>query len=150
MKSVIDWNEIVPLLKKDLRETLMLEAVMLLSVTGASKGNGRARSRMAAATETKLDRQWLREGDGQKLSAPGRRYRVNKAALRQPQKGTTGAVWRKLVESKNDVIAYEGVASICKGHKVVTSTMICALWERGFIDVEKAAAVESKKVAVAY
>ncbi|MBA0084679.1 MAG: hypothetical protein HRJ53_06770 [Acidobacteria bacterium Pan2503] len=47
------------------------------------------------------------------------------------------------MESKNDVITYEGLASICKGMKVTPSTMICALWERGFLDLD------TKKFAVA-
>jgi hypothetical protein len=143
VKSVIDWNEIVPRLKKDLRDTLMLEAVMLLTAQGASKANGlgRSRTRLAAAPDSKLDRQWLREGDGQKLSAPGRVYRVNKKAERQPSNGKVGAVWKHLCSSQRDTISYEGIASICHGvdKHMAASTMICALWERGFIDVAKVA-----------
>lgn len=157
MKSVIDWNEIVPMLNKPLRDTLMLEAVLLLQREGARGNGGHQRPRSARALpsgESRLKRQWLNEGDGQVLSAPGRRYRVNKNAKRAPQRGKIGAVWAKLVASKNEGITYEGLASICKGEKVPASAIICALWEAGHIEVErvtdKAAVVEGKKVAVAY
>lgn len=157
MKSVIDWNEIVPMLPKSMRDSLMLEAVLLLSSV-RGKGNGSDKRPRAARAlppaESRLKRQWLNEGDGQVLSAPGRRYRVNKTAKRAPKRGKIGAVWAKLLASKNDAITYEGLASICKGEKVAASAVICALWEAGHIEVErvgdKVAVVEGKKIAVAY
>jgi hypothetical protein len=137
MRSKIDWNEIVPLLKKELREQLLAEALVLLSVTGGPKGNGsRPRSRLAAAPDTKLARQWLRDGDGQMLSAPGRRYRLIKDHKRPPANGVIGRVWRRVLESKTDAITYEVLASICKSEKITPSTMICTMWERGFIEVQ--------------
>ena len=150
LRSTIDWNEIVPLLKKELRDTLMLEAVLMLSETPrARQFNGRrthGRSTLAhpQAPRVNGDRSWYETGDGETLSAPGRRYRVNKDAPRPPYRGKLGAIWKALVASKNDVIAYDGIAAICKGQKAAVSATIAQLWERHFIEVE------AKKIAQAY
>ena len=151
MKSVIDWNEIVPKLNKGLRDSLMLEAVVMLSEQGyrntpsMPRGNGQyrvkraPRERVASTPGRGINRQWLVQGDGQMLSAPGRHYRVLKDAKNPPSRGKIGGVWAKLIESKNSIIAYEGLCAICKGQKATPSATIAQLWERGFIDLAKIA-----------
>lgn len=141
MKSVIDWNEMVPLLPKALQETLVLEATQILVKMQAAYGafeelNNTKRRRLAPAKDSTVHRQWLRVGDGKTLAAMGRRYRVLKDAERPPSRGKIGLVWKKLADSASTVITYEGIASICKGVSgIPVSAAICALWERGFIDV---------------
>ena len=160
MKSVIDWNEMVPLLPKALQETLVLEATQILVKMQAAYGafeelNNTKRRRLAPAKDSTVHRQWLRVGDGKTLAAMGRRYRVLKDAERPPSRGKIGLVWKKLADSASTVITYEGIASICKGVGMPTSAAICALWERKFIDVHAtkppaAQAPSGHKVGEAY
>lgn len=154
MRSTIDWNEIVPKLPKAMRDTLFLEAVTILSAAAprsvpmspATEMRAPRAPRIQGNSRKKGNRAWLVDGDGKTLGAPGRRYRINKTAATPPSRGKIGAVWAKLIESKNDSITYEGIASICKGQDVsAVSSMICQLWERRFIDIDT-----EKKVAVAY
>ena len=161
MKSVIDWNEIVPMLKKELRDTLMLEAVLILSDRPGRRGRTLSQQvrvkhqpRTPGARSTKMnprpsaraangDRSWYSQGDGGYLSAPGRRYRINKSAANAPQRGKIGGVWKKLIESKNDSITYEGMAAICKGQGAMLSATIAQLWERNHIEVEAKKFIEA-------
>ena len=143
MKSVIDWNEMVPLLPKPLQETLVLEAAqIMMRLQGALNAyeeltnTKKRRRRLAPVSETTIKRQWLREGDGKTLSAAGRRYTINKKSEHPPSRGKIGQVWKHLAGSANAAITYEGIVSICKGVSgIPASAAICALWERGFIDV---------------
>jgi hypothetical protein len=146
MKSTIDWNEIVPMLPKALRETLMLEAVSILS------DSPRPRTRTPGVHPPRKGKISLRywrdtpEGQASALAAQGRHYRINKSANgvgRQDSK--LGRVWKLLVSSKNDHITYEGLASIAKGQKAQTAATISQLWSYGLIDVM----VPEKKVAIA-
>jgi len=164
VKSVIDWNEMVPLLPKPLQETLVLEAAqIMMRLQGALNAfeeltnTKKRRRRLAPVSETTIKRQWLREGDGKTLAAVGRRYHVMRGAKRPPSRGKIGLVWKKLAESSSTVITYEGIASICKGVSgIPVSAAICALWERGFIDVAPprtpipAAPASGHKVGEAY
>lgn len=153
MKSVIDWNEIVPMLKKELRDSLMLEAVLLLTDRPGNRGRAPLTApRRVGPRSTKMnpqaakrngDRSWYAQGDGQFLSAPGRRYRVNKSHPSPPSRGKIGAVWKKLVESKNDTITYEGMAAICKGQDAKLSATVAQLWERNHIEVEAKKYIEA-------
>jgi hypothetical protein len=57
MKSYIDWNELFPLLPKALRDTMLLEAVGLISAAGKRRtrttkpvGNGAAGNAVLPST----------------------------------------------------------------------------------------------------
>lgn len=146
MKSLIDWNEIVPLLPKSKREDLMLEAVSILSDGYAPKK--RTPGIHPRSSSQYVDRYWkdTPEGRNSLLATNGRHYRINKSKSNTFRAdGSIGKVWKLLCESKNDHITYEGLASIAKGHKLPASAAVSALWSKGFIDV----IVPEKKVAYA-
>ena len=126
LRSTIDWNEIVPRLQKPLRDTLFLEAVMMLSgespsvmpITAPEVVRTHNPHRNPRPPSVVNARRWGELGDGQRLCYPGRVFKIVKNAKEPPNGGQTGRVWAKLIESKNDQISYEGIASICKGSGV--------------------------------
>lgn len=147
MRSTIDWNEIVPRLKdKGLRDTLFMEAIMMLSDVAPRA----LPVRTHVNRRGKPQRTWGAEGDGKRLNGIGRYYRINKNAERTPTIGKLGEIWRKLIAIKDDVIPYETFAAIVKSSKGETASTICQLWERHFIDTATPPAADKKKVGQAY
>jgi hypothetical protein len=145
MKSLIDWNEIVPMLPKSKREDLLLEAVAILSESP------RPRTRTPGVHPPRVGksapiRYWKDTPEGAKamLATHGRQYLIHKEinGSFRPD-GKIGRIWKLLVESKNDHITFEGLASIAKGQKLQAATAISQLWSKGLIDVIE------KKVAYA-
>jgi hypothetical protein len=132
------------LLPKPLRDTLLLEAVSILS----EEPRPRTRRPHTVNNTTQM-RFWndTPEGHNAMLAAAGRHYRINKdkpSTFRGG--GGIGKVWKLLIECKNDHITYEGLTSIAKGQKLAPAATVSALWSKGMIDV-----IESeKKVATAY
>lgn len=162
MRSTIDWNEIIPLLPKGMRDSLFLEAVTLLAAKAPNMlpiDRVRAPRRAGNSILLRGARTWGASGDGYWLAAAGRHYQINKGAPHPPSRGVIGAVWKRLTESKNETIAYEGLMSVCKGAGVTKgkeSAFICALWERRFIEVKPFEGVKpvgglpEKKIGQAY
>jgi hypothetical protein len=139
MKSLIDWNEIVPLLPKSKREDLMLEAVSILSEGHTPRPRGPYKKSHGI-------RYWkdTPEGQSAKLAAAGRHYRINKDKAEVFRAdGKIGKLWKMLLESKNDHITFEGLASLAKGQKLQAAATVSHLWAKGAIDVIE------KKVAYA-
>jgi len=137
LKSMIDWNEIVPLLRKDLQETLMLEAVMILSAP---------RRRPAAEAPRKPAvngfRYWREKGDGGTLADGSRVYLINREAKLQLRTDSmAGKVWKNVREMKGETISYAGMATLCKamGQTGRQGYFIGYLWGRGLIDIKKVA-----------
>ena len=143
MRSTIDWNEIVPLLKQGLRDTLYMEAITLLSNEAPKmmpyRREGRVRGvRIPGNTLKKGLRIWGANGDGQRLCHATRVFRIVKDSKYAPRDGHAGQVWKKLTESKNETISYPGIASICKGvgvEKAKWSAVAGAFWARGLLEV---------------
>ena len=57
-----------------------------------------------------------------------------------------GGLWKVIVESKNDHITYEGLASIAKGQKIAerkVSAWVGYLWAHGAIDVVPPAPIDA-------
>jgi hypothetical protein len=145
MKSTIDWNEIVPLLPRSKREDLMLEAVSILSEGHVTKRRVPGVHPPTSSQYTKRYWKDSPEGHGAQLAQAGRHYRLNKLVLNGfRQDGKIGKLWKLLVESKNDHITYEGLASLAKGQKLAASAAVSHLWSQGYIDV-----IEAKKFAEA-
>lgn len=138
LKSNIDWNEIIPLLPRAKREELYLEAVTLLSQDDREKELPHKKKKRA----NRYDRYWEDSGDGKVLSSPGRKFRINKRA-KMVFRSTNiySDMWQLLKESHNDIITYEGIASIWEGIRAKyksmqpLSTVIGTLWARKAIDV---------------
>ncbi len=135
LKSMIDWNEIVPRLPKAKREDLYLEAVAILSAAEPPEpryiaANRRYRSKM---------RLWKAEHPNELLADKCRRYSINremKGAMKVRANSGCGRVWTHLLNSKNDSITYEGLASLAKGQKLQPASLVSALWSKRLIDVE--------------
>jgi hypothetical protein len=126
MKSIIDWNELVPRLPKKMRDDLYLEAVAILSEDDDKEEKPK---------RAKSIRLWEESGDGSHLAKPGRKFKILKNAKRPPNKGAMGTIWLRLKESHSDIITYEGLASICEGQKQRASSVVGYLWGHRFIDV---------------
>ena len=145
MKSQIDWNEIIPLLRKDLRETLMLEAVILLTANRESEaGSGSAPARRRG--NGKSLRYWGVRGDGAHLAHISRIYIIHKQKNGLRTDSLMGKLWTKLIESKADTITYPGIASLCKGIAGLEgkqSAAVSYLWSHHLIEVSQ------KRVAIA-
>lgn len=136
MNSIIDWNELVPRLPKQIRDTLYLEAVSLLSEQDGDDPKPK-RKKKKTSTAIKM-RDWKSDGDGQKLAAPGRKYRINKGtAVNINPTSEIGKLWKYVLESKGDSISFEGLASIAAGYPDLRSEadVIYYLWARRLIDV---------------
>lgn len=150
MKSTIDWNEIFPLLKKPLRDTLLLEAVEILSRQPRPEAEPPRRGNRTPGGTAGGDgiralglRSWRIDGPGGTLAAEGQWYRINRK-VEGPRRGKIGRVWKLLKESQNDTISYSGLLSIIKGQEGQGSSVVAQLWENRCIDVVV------KPVAVAY
>jgi hypothetical protein len=146
IKSHIDWNELFPLLPRATRDTLLLEAVTLLSADPTK----RRKSRQAPLGEDigpdtilssknaqlpKTLRTWAEKGDNRPLAAPGRHYRI--VSSKPPiTKGEVKAIWEGLLERKTDYVAYETVLKTLKGDRVKTSNHINYLWRTGRLEVQ--------------
>lgn len=126
MKSKIDWNEIIPKLKKEMRDSLYLEAVAILS------------DEEPIEKKISEDRVWEKEGDGQYLAKPGRKYHIWKSVARQIRPSSkVNKFWEKLKELNKEIISYEVMDSIANGMDTNVSQMIVYLWARKFIDIAK-------------
>lgn len=135
MKSIIDWNELVPKLPKKMRDDLYLEAVAILS-----KDDDEAEQEQTKKKKNNGYRIWEKEGDGHHLAAPGRKFKINRnaKAIKTFRHEGTRAFFQKLVDSHNEIITYEGIASIFAGHKGVKGTvnmLIANFWARRLLDV---------------
>lgn len=134
MKSIIDWNELVPKLPKKMRDDLYLEAVAILS----QEDDQEEREPTRTKKKKKGYRVWEKEGDHKHLAAPGRKFRINKRMKLNARVQWMNELWEKLQGMQNDVITYEGIASLYSGQKGVKGTVnlfIANMWARKFIDV---------------
>lgn len=139
MKSMIDWNEIIPRLPKQKRDDLYLEAITLLSrLDEESTPKEMSKKRRGHI------REWGVEGlpDGP-LGKPGRMYKILRDSKREPVKGAAAILWKRLKDCQNDTISFEGIMSICAGLRnahgqpVHGPNMIHYLWGYRYIEVLK-------------
>lgn len=133
MKSIIDWNEMVPKLPKKMRDDLYLEAVAILS-----EDDDEIEASTKNKKKSKGYRNWEKQGDGHHLAAPGRRYRIMKRRKHHFRTQWMIEIWDKLLASQNDIITYEGLASIFMGVKEAkggVNLFIANLWARHFFEV---------------
>src|SRR5262245_42617232 len=116
MKSLIDWNELIPKLPKKVRDDLYLEAVTYLSEGGKSREPKVEEKREKKSAKRRI---WGLSGEGRHLAVPGRKYKINKNRNLTFRGDVSGPreLWQKLRDSHNEIITYEGIASICKGIK---------------------------------
>jgi hypothetical protein len=139
IRSHIDWNELFPLLPRTLKDSMLLEAVQILSA-GATR---RRRSRrappgvdgnVANAVLPQTLRTWAEKGDGKVLAKAGRHYRI--VSSKPPiSKGEVKNTWDKLLEHKGDFVAYKTVLKMVKGDKVAASNNINYLWRTGRLEI---------------
>jgi len=132
VKSVIDWNELVPRLPKKVRDDLYLEAVAILSQQDEGTPQPKNKPRSPDV------RSWRKQKIPGDLNMPGRIFRINKGLDKKiDETAQFGRVWALLKESRTDTISVEGINSISKGIGVPRlSDVVWYLWARGFIDVE--------------
>ena len=140
MKSFIDWNEVFDELPKALRETLMLEAVQVLSQ--GKKGKTRRGPRLVVekgsppAVLPESLRTWSRDGtDRAPLAAPERHYRVN-STKSDITKGDVKLIWEQICKHKGDFIAYETILKMCGGDRAKAGVHINYLWRTQRLDVQ--------------
>ena len=142
IKSHIDWNELFPLLPKAIRDSLLLEAVTLLS---ASTRKTRRTRRPLVGDNGSLNPQpnvqlpdslriWEESGDGHTLAAKGRHYRI--ISSKPPiTKGEVKVFWEKLLDHKGDFVAYETILKMCGNHKKLAVNCVNYLWRTGRLEV---------------
>lgn len=137
MKSVIDWNELVPRLPKKVRDDLYLEAVAILS-----QQDDEARPRKARRKAVKLPqdykRKWSDEGIPGSLAAPGRKFRVIKdSKVATNPESKMGKVILALRKLANDIITVEGINSVAKGAGISERPQEAVeyLWARRLLEV---------------
>jgi len=124
IQSHIDWNELFPLLPKPLRDSMLLEAVTLLSTPHRSR-NGAA---VESSTSKRHGIRWTGTG---RLACAGRKYNINRTAFQGRGFGALGKLRKQLIESKGDTITYEGIVSLQKGNEFQAQRSIFALWKQG-------------------
>lgn len=134
LKSNIDWNEIIPLLPRQKREELYLEAVTLLSQDDR-ENEVLTRKRHKSRSKKQVLRKWKEQGIEGPLGEPGRKYKINKESKIKVF-GGVAKLWEVVKASHNDVITYEGLASIAKGQEYRSvGDAIWNLWSRKLIDI---------------
>ena len=112
MKSHIDWNELFPRFKKELKDTLLLEAVTLLSTSRQRNGHdkpeeavvvkrGRRRLKRGQKSYAQRLRHWGKDGNGGKLSKAGRRYKIVRDSPMAPKRSSSkiGKIWAVLTST---------------------------------------------------
>lgn len=150
--SKIDWNEVVPLLPKDMRDSLYLEAVVMLAENDTAamteeapysknKTMRQRRKQYRKGNKMKADglerRYWRAEHPGERLVVPGRRFRINKETpWRTNPSSAQGRAWTTLKEMKNGHITTEGLYAVAKGNKLDGSQMVAHMWTNRQIDVD--------------
>lgn len=132
MKSIIDWNELIPRLPKKMRDDIYLEAVAILSEDDSKEEPVHRKKSKGPGL-----RIWEEEGDGHHLAKAGRKYTINKKAKVKFNDGSDmERVFNLLRDSHNDTITYEGLVSIIHGVTKKSPQPITAyLWKRRLIDV---------------
>ena len=138
IKSHIDWNELFPLLPRTLKDSMLLEAVQILSAGATKRRSRRAPpgvdGNVANAILPKTLRAWAEKGDGKGLAKEGRHYRI--VSSKPPiTKGGVKDIWDKLLDHKGDFVAYETILKMVKGNKVDAVNNISYLWRTGRLEV---------------
>lgn len=136
LKSHIDWNELFPLMSKELRETMVLEAITILG--GFKRRNSQENTFTRSHKEPVHGgyREWnAGPYAGTKLVAPGRKYIINREA-KGFKFGRIGNLWRTLVDSKHDTVSYEDIYKLLDNDTHAVSRDIWTMWSRGAIDVK--------------
>lgn len=152
--SKIDWNEVVPLLPKDMRDSLYLEAVVMMAESDTAalteeapysknKTMRQRRNQYRKQNISKANglerRYWRKLHPNESLVVSGRRFKINRDVKRRVQIGSAqGRAWTQLKESKNDYITTEGLYAIAKGNKIEGAQLVSNLWTHHQIDVEPA------------
>jgi hypothetical protein len=129
MKSMIDWNEIVPMLPKAMRDDLWLEAVTLLS-----SGEKPVKKPSSKSHNNGYKRLWTKDGPGGTISSV-KSFIIHKDKVSLRPDSKAGKAWALIRTSKNDVMSYAGLASIFAGQKLEPAAAVSQLWAKGFIDV---------------
>lgn len=158
--SKLDWNEIVPLLAKDMRDSLYLEAAILLAADSAvevmeeapftkkqtmRQRRNKYRKQNIAKADGLERRYWRQMHPDESLVVAGRRFKINKDVKRRVQIGSAqGRAWTQLKEMKGDYITTEGIYSIAKGNKIEGAQLVSNLWTHHQIDVEPASPVNAE------
>jgi hypothetical protein len=147
LRSHIDWNELFPHFKKELRETLMLEAVTILSgrrpsTTTAAAAPKPVKHRIvrAAKPTTRYKRRWSIDGTGGRLAHAGRVYRIvldpslnYPSPLRPNSKLAT--LWNVLSKHKTETVTYEGMVDLCDQIDLGVHATIANMWSMGLLEV---------------
>lgn len=140
-KSYIDWNELFPLLPKTVRDSMLLEAVQIIS-TGKSRRRSAPRrpQEEANGAEAVLPaslRTWASAGDGHALAAEGRVYRI--IYSRPPiHKGDVKELWDKLSSMTAQTVTFEHILRLnSKAERHVTVSHVNYLWRTGRLEVDK-------------
>lgn len=146
IRSHIDWNELFPMLPKQLRDTMLLEAVTVLSKAGQPPRRNRAlpggiTDEPNASLPNSL-RTWARDGDGKRLAGPWRHYRII-VSRTQITKGEIKGIWEAILATGKDFIAYEGILKICKQDKILTTNSINYLYRTYRLEVQDPATVKA-------
>jgi hypothetical protein len=139
IKSHIDWNELFPLLPRTLKDSMLLEAVQILSAGATRKRRSRrppagVDGNVANVLLPKTLRNWEEQGDRKVLAKPGRHYRI--VSSKPPiTKGAVKDIWDKLLEHKGDFVAYETILKTVKNDKTVATNNINYLWRTGRLEI---------------
>lgn len=158
LKSNIDWNEMFPHFKKELRDTLLLEAVTILSSRRVTNGHDKParivqrKALVEATTEKKqshtnqYSRYWRKHGPGGKLARAGRSYSINRNAKSPPIKKGTKLIkiWNVLLRNGADSFTFEAFIDLCNNAGLDGNATLSQLWSKGCIEVVPDAPAKSK------
>lgn len=147
--SFIDWNEVVPLLPKQLQETLYLEVIPMLMVGGEAPYTKnkiiRKQYRVGKGNGVLPKRLWKGDHPNELLARSGRKFKINKdRKIKGPTIGSkAGKMWEKLKESKGDIITIEGLYSLAKGFDLDGASVVSHFWSDRRLDIVEDAATQS-------
>jgi len=138
IRSHIDWNELFPLLPRTLKDSMLLEAVQILSTGATRRRRGRrppgVDGNVANAVLPQTLRTWAEKGDGKALAKAGRHYRI--VSSKPPiSKGGVKDIWDTLLDHKGDFVAYETILKMVKSDKTAANNNISYLWRTGRLEV---------------
>jgi|SRR5882672_9013756 len=144
VKSHIDWNEMFPRLKKELRDTLLLEAVTLISVSRHRANGEHKPARVIKRRGQKRpmkDRHWRESGDGGKLCREDRVYKVMADASPNPNIGGHNSklakVWAVLTKHGTGTVTYEALSDLVEQVGLQPPATSAQLWGARRIEVVK-------------
>ncbi len=148
MKSHIDWNELFPRFKKELKDTLLLEAVTLLSTSRQRNGHdkpeeavvvkrGRRRLKRGQKSYAQRLRHWGKDGNGGKLSKAGRRYKIVRDSPMAPKRSSSkiGKIWAVLTKHNQDSVGYESLIDMAEQMELEPHATVANLWSHYCLEV---------------